>query len=251
MATLYDRTDIYDLFENVEKFQAVKKHWVKVLEGKEIQSLLDVSIGTGSLTLPVAELGISLYGSDLNGEMLAKCKQKADWHRVPINLRECDFRKLTEKFEETFDCVSSTGNSLPHVPNEDLEKTLEQMDRLVKKGGYLYYDMRNWDKILEEHNRFHLYEPMFTGDTRVNLVQLWDYCADGSMEFHLLYAFEKNGRTVQKEVFDERYYPISREKVIRKIQELGYRKIQVMCHPAYFEQVPPERADWYCVMAQK
>ena len=56
MATLYDRTDIYDLFENVEKFQAVKKHWVKVLEGKEIQSLLDVSIGTGSLTRPMGEI---------------------------------------------------------------------------------------------------------------------------------------------------------------------------------------------------
>ena len=71
MANLYDRADIYDLFENEEKYQAIKRHWAKILEGREIHTLLDVSIGTGSLTLPAAELGVTLYGSDLSGGMLA------------------------------------------------------------------------------------------------------------------------------------------------------------------------------------
>ena len=63
MASVYDRTDIYDLLENEERYQTIRTDWEKLLEGKEIHTLLDVSIGTGNLTLPLMETGISLYGS--------------------------------------------------------------------------------------------------------------------------------------------------------------------------------------------
>lgn len=251
MASIYNRTDIYDLFDNEEKYQAIKKHWEAVLEGTDVKTLLDVSIGTGSLTLSATESGISLYGSDLSVDMLKKCKENASKRGLPIDLRPCDFRELTKQFKETFDCVASTGNSLPHVTNEELDGVLEQMDLLVKHGGYLYYDMRNWDKILEQQNRFYLYDPMFVEDTRVNLVQVWDYLEDGSMTFHLLYTFERNNKIVQKERFEETYYPVSRERLIQKLESLGYQNIRLMCHPAYFDHVDPRDVDWYCVIAKK
>lgn len=269
MASVYERTDIYDLFDDENKYQAIKKHWEKVLEGKDIHSLLDVSIGTGSLTLPLAELGVSLYGSDLSEEMLKKCsvntekrgyavmfrnhdlRNDTEKKEVSVDLRNSDFRKLKENFQEKFDCVASTGNSLPHVTNEELEGVLEQMDMLVKDGGYLYYDMRNWDKILRERYRFYLYDPMFVEDTRVNLIQVWDYNPDDSMTFHLLYTFEKENHIFQKEKFEEHYYPVSRERLIGKLKSMGYGEIQLMCHPAYFDKVDAAEADWYCVIARK
>lgn len=76
MASVYDRTDIYDLLEDETRYDAYKKHWENVLDKKKI---------------------------------------------------------------ETFDCVASTGNSLPHVNNTDVLKTLEQMNKLVSPGGYLTF----------------------------------------------------------------------------------------------------------------
>lgn len=251
MASLYDRADIYDLFENEERYQAIKQHWAKVLGGKQINSLLDVSIGTGNLTLPLTELGITVSGSDLSGEMLEKCRKNAEKRNCVVQLRKSDFRKLKENFEEQFDCVASTGNSLPYVPAEELAGVLEQMTQLVKDGGYLYYDMRNWDKILEERNRFYLYDPMFVNDTRINLIQVWDYHEDGSMTFHLLYTFERENKIFQREKFEEHYHPVSREWMISKLKSLGYQEIQLMCHPAHFDKIEPEKADWYCVIAKK
>lgn len=125
------------------------------------------------------------------------------------------------------------------------------MDSLVKDGGYLYFDMRNWDKILREKQRFYLYNPVFLGDVRVNLIQVWDYNADGTMTFNLLYTFERDGKIFQKEKFEEHYIPVKRELLIRKLKQMGYRDIQVLCHPAYIENVDPANADWYCVMAEK
>ena len=39
MADLYDRADIYDLFDSEDRF---KRHWQRLQEGKGITSLLDV-----------------------------------------------------------------------------------------------------------------------------------------------------------------------------------------------------------------
>lgn len=248
---LYNRTDIYDLFDDESKYYAIKKHWIKILEDKKIHSLLDVSIGTGSLTLPLAELGVCLYGSDLNELMLKRCREKAHKKGFQINLRQSDFRSLMDKFEEKFDCVASTGNSLPYVSNDEIHLVVEQMDKLIKPGGYFYCDMRNWDKILKEKNRFYLYNPVFIEGTRVNLIQVWDYNSNETMTFHLLYTFEKENKIIQKEQFEEHYYPIKREILINQLCAMGYKDIQIMCHPAYFEQVDLNKVDWYCIIARK
>ena len=251
MEKLYDRADIYDLFDNESRYNVVREHWKKLLHDKEISSFLDVSYGTGNLTLPLAELGIELYGSDLSTAMLKRGKEKAKKRRLQVNLRQCDFRELTNHFQEHFDCVGSTGNSLPYVSNNDVLKVLEQMDALIKSGGWLYFDMRNWDKILQEKKRFYLYEPVFLDDVRVNTIQLWDYNADDSMTFHLLYTFEKENKFFQKEQFEEHYIPIKRETILKKLSEMQYQDIKLHCHPACFEGIDAEEADWYCVMARK
>ena len=250
MASLYSRADIYDLIESESRYQTFKDHWKNILSGRGIKTMLDVSIGSGSATLQLAELGVSLSGSDLSGEMLASCRKKAEARQLKVELQQCDFRTVAEHFSGPFDCVASTGNSLPYVSNEDVLKTLEQMDALVKPGGYLYYEIRNWDKILWERNRFHLYAPFFDGDTRINLTQVWDYHDDGSMTFNILYVFERENRPFQKEVFEERYIPIGRELMLNKLREMGYRP-DVLNYPSQFQKIPPEEADWYCVLAKK
>ena len=134
MASLYDRADIYDLLETEERYQITKRHWESVLAGKPVKTLLDVSIGSGNLTLPLGELGVELYGSDLSGAMLERCREKAGKRGFPIDLRISDFRRLDGRFDRTFDCVASTGNSLPYVSNEEVPGVLAQMDRLVRPG---------------------------------------------------------------------------------------------------------------------
>lgn len=251
MAGIYDRADIYDLFDNAERFLEYRKHWETVLQGTGIQSVLDVSIGSGSVTLPLIDLGIALYGSDLSESMLKNCQRKADCKGYTIELKCSDFRNLGCWADKRFDCVASTGNSLPYVENTDVLKTLEQMDSLVKEHGYIYLDVRNWNKILKEKYRFYLYNPIFDGDTRINFLQVWDYNEDESMTFNLLYTFEKNNKIFQKEKFAEHYYPIRQNLIIGKLRELGYADIKIMCFPATADHLDVNSPDWYCILAKK
>lgn len=253
MPSLYDRADIYDLIESEDRYKILKDHWANVLRGRDIKSLLDVSIGSGSATLPLADLGVNLSGSDLSEKMLANCKRKAEARDFPIGLKCCDFRNVSEHFEGPFDCVASTGNSLPYVSNDDVLKTLEQMDALIRPGGYIYFEIRNWDKVLEDKKRFFPYAPFFDGDTRINLTQIWDYNSDGSITFNILYVFERDKRFLQMEVFEEHYIPIKRDVLLGKLEEMGYQDIQLLPYPSKADalDIPIDKLPWYCVAAKK
>jgi len=251
MGKLYERAEIYDFWDNEERYQALKKHWEAVLEDTEVHSFLDVSIGSGSTTLPLSELGVSIDGSDLSKEMLQSCAKKAQRRQIEIGLTCGDFREAAMIHKKQYDCVGSTGNSLPYVTNQEVLDTLGQMTRLVKPGGYLYLDIRNWDQILRTHQRFYTYNPIFRDETRVNLIQVWDYNSDGTMTFHLLYTFEENNKIVQKEHFEEVYYPISKQLILQELNRLGYLEIKEMCYPAFFKNQDLEQAEWYCILAKK
>lgn len=275
MASIYDKADIYDLLDNQENYLSYRKHWETILQGRAIETLIDVSIGSGSVTLPLADLGVRLTGSDLSDSMLQNCRKKAQARNCDIRLECCDFRKIAGLFTEKFDCAASTGNSLPYVNNDDVLRTLEQMDSLIKPSGYLYFDIRNWDKILKNRQRFYLYNPFFNGDTRINLIQVWDYHNDGSMTFNLLYTFEKDNQIFQKERFEEHYIPIAKTLLLDKLRSMGYKEISVMPFPAhtgdthnsadiassilgngntskmYCADTAAQDADWYCVIAKK
>lgn len=251
MASIYDSADIYDIIEDDTRYEMYVKHWEKVLGGKDIKSILDVSIGTGSVTLPVMDREISLSGSDLSESMLANCRKKIEAKGFNTDLKCSDFRDLSCWGDRTFDMVASTGNSLAYVSNDDAAKALREMDKHVNEGGYIYIDIRNWDKIVSEKTRFYVYDPFFVGDTRLNLIQVWDHNADGTVTFNLLYTFEKENRIYRKEKFEEHYIPLSKNIILKTLEEMGYHDVSVMGFPSQRTYDDIDKVDWFTIVAQK
>ena len=251
MAQLYDRADIYDLIESDERTENIRRDWKGFLGGRNIRTMLDVSIGTGGMTLPLQELGILISGSDLNQTMLDRCGMKAEAKGKPVELKRSDFRDLSCWDGRKFDCVASTGNSLAYVVNDDVRLALAGMDRLVRPGGFLCFDSRNWEKIQREKQRFYLYNPFVRDGNRINLVQVWDHNADGSITFNLLYSFENNDRIFRKEAFEEHYHPFGIDLALDKMKDLGYVDIAVSPVPCYADEKEFSRMDWYRVIGQK
>lgn len=71
------------------------------------------------------------------------------------------------------------------------------------------------------------------------------------MIFNILYTFEKDNHIFQKEVFEEHYFPISRRKVIAKLEEMGYTEIEVKFSPSYFEFEDVELLEWHSIITKK
>ncbi|MBR0208172.1 MAG: class I SAM-dependent methyltransferase [Oscillospiraceae bacterium] len=251
MSRLYDRAEIFDLIESEKRTEIIRRDWKLFLGDRKIHSLLDVSIGTGGMTLSLQELGIEIYGSDLSEAMLSRCSMKAAAKNRPIELKCSDFRDLSCWEDRQFDCVASTGNALAYVSNEDVLIALEKMDAHVRPGGYLCFDSRNWEMIQKEKQRFYVYQPFFHNGTRVNLVQIWDHNPDGSITFNLLYTFEQNEKIVQKEIFEEHYHPFPIKIVEEKLSDLGYGELYLRPVPCDNPETDFEKIDWYRVIAKK
>ena len=64
---LYDRADIYDLRFDQRGWDLFREHYRVLFDGTGVKSVLDCSIGSGNLTLELAELGYRVTGSDLSG----------------------------------------------------------------------------------------------------------------------------------------------------------------------------------------
>ena len=145
----------------------------------------------------------------------------------------------------------STGNSLAHVNNDDVKRTIREMDKLVKPGGYLYFDSRNWDKEMREHRHMTFANPYLREDgSRINYVQMWEYPPDGSIRINILYGYEKDNVIYKQEIFEEHLIPFSVELVMDTLRELGYSDFVVKPLP-YFGDMDFMEIGWYCLRAQK
>jgi len=251
MADLYNFPEIYDERFSERANKAYKSHYQRIFEGKEIHSILDCSFGTGCLTFCLAELGYQVSGSDLSSAMLGQARKKAEQKGLNVDLTQCDFRELGKAFDRTFDCVMSTGNALAHVTENDVRRTLREMDSLVNPGGYLYLDSRNWDVEVKNQQRFRWARPFIREDgVRVNYVQDWDFNPDGSITIHILHGYEKDGNIFESMDFDEHLHPFSVDVIRSELDKMGYQDFMLKPLP-WFEDKPFEKIGWYCCIAQK
>src|SRR5258708_4022864 len=73
-------------------------------EARGERRVLELGCGTGRLTVPIAQTGVSITGVDLSASMLATARQKAEAAGVAINFIEADMRylELGEKYSAVF-----------------------------------------------------------------------------------------------------------------------------------------------------
>lgn len=226
MKNLYKSPDLYDAFYDQNNEAPLRKHYKDVLYDKKIHAIMDCSIGTGNLTFVLSDMGYNITGSDISSHMLERAKQKSLDRHIEVDLYEADFRNLHQSIDLKFDCLMSTGNSLAHVNNHDVKKALSSMTTLLNPKGYLYIDTRNWDKILDDHERFSVYNPHFKDQERLNVILCKDYL-DSHIDFNFLYAYERDNKIYKKEEKHVRYYPIKKEFLIETLEALGFESFEI------------------------
>ncbi|WP_281092716.1 class I SAM-dependent methyltransferase [Fusibacter bizertensis] len=248
--SIYNRPDIYDILFTENMTELLKNHYETVFNNKKITSIHDCSYGTGNLTKVLSKMGYKVSGSDISNEMLEQAHEKNIIEQLDIKLIQSDFRDLTNQIHEQFDCVMSTGNSLAHVNNDDVKTAIDQMSKLIKAGGYIYIDTRNWDRILDTNNRFYYYQPMIKDNERINAMQVWDYNDNGTITFNLLYSFEKENRIFRREEFSELYYPFTKEVLVNYLKEIGFKEIEL--YSFIHHQVKNyDDMEWYVIIGKK
>lgn len=143
-----------------------QKWFRNILKEKNCQHVLDVACGTGVDSIMLLEAGFDVVSTDASDKML-KYALKDRWNRRKeaafdkwvieeanwLSLAD-DLMDLPEKPSEGFDAVVCLGNSFAHLPDFDgdlrnQKLAFKNFKDMLKPGGILVIDHRNYDEILE------------------------------------------------------------------------------------------------------
>jgi len=246
----YDFPEACDLFYTDQFFNDCIQFYKEIFGKKKYKDILDCAVGTGQMLIPLANMGYNVTGTDINQNMIKKATYNFAQNKLLGTFHVCDFRNLRDKIRGEFDCVLCTGNSIGHVKNEDITTVIQSMDSVLRPGGMLYLDSKNWENILLRKQRFYLFNPLIRDRGRVNYVQIWDYNSDGSILFNYLIFEEIENKIVSKRQFYEFYYPFSINIILDYLAELNYKDI-VVCKLGDMNQKDLNKIDWYSIIAEK
>ena len=107
------------------------------------ESLLDIGIGTGLDAVIFKKAGLQVYGIDGSGEMLKICRDK----QVAVELKQLDLLKDDIPYADGF-FNHAIANAVFHITGE-IEKTLGEVGRLLKKGGIFGFTTHEQDPEME------------------------------------------------------------------------------------------------------
>ncbi|CAL4151848.1 unnamed protein product [Meganyctiphanes norvegica] len=144
-----------------QRTQKYKEFITGVLRENKCKNILDAACGTGVDSIMLLEENFNLTSVDLSDKML-KYALKTRWKRRKEAafdawvIEEANWLTLTEDIEgiETFDAVVCLGNSFAHMPDisgdgSEHKRAIENFAAMVKPGGILLIDHRNYDYIIE------------------------------------------------------------------------------------------------------
>jgi len=145
---------------------------VKQFQARGVKKIFDASVGDGCDSIYLLKQGFDVTSNDLDETFIAKALENAKAENVQLKITRFDWRKLdTELAQESFDAVILLGNSLTYLFDEkDQLETLRQFKRLLRSGGVLVIDERNYQYILDNREKILQGDFQYSGN--------YVYCGD-------------------------------------------------------------------------
>ena len=112
----------------------------EVLKKYNVQTVLDLTCGTGSQVFWLARRGFKVTGSDFSPALLKIAQDKAQREKIDVRLIEGDMRTIKVG---NFDAVITIFNAVGHLTKADFEVAMKNIHSNLKDGGLYVFDILN------------------------------------------------------------------------------------------------------------
>lgn len=136
------------------RLEREEKFFRALFDAHGARRVLDAACGTGMHAIAFARQGRASAGADISPVMIAKAQENARRAGAEVQWKVAGFGELSRRFDSPFDAVTCLGNSLPHLPDDRaLDAALADFARLLRPGGLLVIQDRNYDAVLASPGR--------------------------------------------------------------------------------------------------
>lgn len=127
----------------------------QVFEAAGAAKVLDAACGTGHHAIMFSSWGLDVCAIDVSNSMIEKARDAAAKAGSSIDFRVMGLEEAGPEFGETFDAVTCVGNSLPHIKSrEGLHQAFVSLGQVLKPGGLLVLQLRNYQRVIARNERF-------------------------------------------------------------------------------------------------
>lgn len=195
-------------------------------KNREDIDLLDCSCGIGTQAIGLALMGYKVSATDLSEKSVERCKEEAQKHKTNIKCSIADFRTLEVQVHESFQCIISCDNALPHlITGNDLSIGMKNIYNKLHEGGIFLASMRDYDLALESRKKVqspYVYEE---SDGRRIALQVWDWNDDNTYKLNL-YLTNHHGSECTTNYSATIYKAWKRTEMTEIMNECGFKSVR-------------------------
>lgn len=113
-------------------------------------SMLDIGVGVGRTTTHFAFLAKEYLGIDYSNKMINACLEKFQNCPKQISFLTADARTMKLFKDNSFDFVLFSFNGIDYMDHEERMRTLREIRRLIRAGGYFCFSTHNLNFLLKK-----------------------------------------------------------------------------------------------------
>ena len=220
----------YDRFVNWEGRLAHELPFFdRLLAGRDGVHVLDAACGTGHHAIALARRGHRVVGVDLSSSMVDRARENAEAAGANVTFAVAGLGNLAT-LGETFDAALCLGNSLPHLLTASaVEEALTDFATVLRPGGLLVVQSRNFDRVCREQERFMGPQSHREGDAEWLFVRFYDF-----HEETITFNMARLVRTVdgwEQNVDSTELRPILQKDLLAQLASSGFGP--VVCYGGY------------------
>jgi glycine/sarcosine N-methyltransferase len=194
--------------------------FLRLFQGQGVGRILDAACGTGHHALALAGHGYRVVGADLSAPMVERARENAASSGLDVRFARAGLGELATLGGD-FDAVLCLGNSLPHMRTAlAVNETLLDFAAVLRTGGLLVIQNRNFDRVWTERQRFMPPQSHRNGKEESLFVRLYDFHEEG-ITFNMI-RLQRTAEGWIQAVESTELRPIFRQDLERSLGGAGF-----------------------------
>lgn len=225
--TLYDTLAAdYDRFVDWPARLAFELPFLEGLfQAHGVRRVLDAACGTGRHALALAQRGYQAAGADSSAAMIERARALAAEQGLEVPFAVAGLGELARALPGPYDAALCLGNSLPHLLTpEAVQGALADLAALLRPGGVLVVQNRNYDRVWRQRERFMPLQTHREGDREWLFFRFMDF-HEATMTFHVV-TLTRSGEGWSYRVGSTELRPIFRDDLARSLAAAGFHGLR-------------------------
>jgi SAM-dependent methyltransferase len=124
-------------------------NFARILKEAGSLRVLDLGCGTGRNTVYLARLGFEVHGFDWSQAAVEICKQELSKMGLDADIRVWDMNETPFPYSTSYFDAVLVMKVMHHTYVEKIRRIAAEIQRLIKRGGFLYVEVPTYKKVLK------------------------------------------------------------------------------------------------------